>query len=785
MVNDRGSDASGQLVRAGELLGAFGLGSIVVIVIGRLWTISYFDYYGLSTGDLEFSVEDFAFRSVEVFVALGLAAIGFIVASRGRSWFVAWGPGAILLEVAIVSAALFVMYVGVLGTFFGWDIPNYLTFPDDWLAQPGVLGVITGVTLLAMIILLADIWFGSATGDSKIAIAEPDVWNLVWVSRYRILAALALGGILFIYLPIAVESLARLDARLDLERRRLPVAILETIDAPLPTAIASFSDPTRSNLVRVVLAQRENTYVLNSTDCTAIGEAKLVSEGKRVFSSNRDVCSVFAIPTNRLKSVEYVGVTGKRPANNEPAQAIKMSFTEPLLHVVSTNDASDAEGVSCPPKEGEPSFQGTVWYEVPARGLDGALRGPGVLLAMAATDDFPDEIAIIVYQEDEAGALQAAACQTETQLVTTPDGSGSPSTAVATRAQLQDGTTYLVAVGSLEKGRGDVEVRLEFFRDALLFSDGEVSDELRPNIELTPILGRVELEARAFNAQTGAMEAIGQCSRKAADGAEEDAAPTEAADGGAEPADGAGDLCPRFELQQIGGTSSVPFGIDLNDEDPERTTFVAESIFPPGSWTLKALDPFDGIATVIVPPNQPDLVIAIEGSLGSDVDDLTVQTFIMLALDEANYGSELGLTKPVLFDRVSFNAAAFENVSLVRDVIENAQEPPEESADAGSNREGEPPSIRALWKLYVREQNAVGRPAFDGRIGIETVQQPQLSVEDETILGHAALSLTLILNELFHVEDTFTFAVTTECDFCIRIFRIQTNVGGVRLESGE
>ncbi len=216
---------------------------------------------------------------------------------------------------------------------------------------------------------------------------------------------------------------------------------------------------------------------------------------------------------------------------------------------------------------------------------------------------------------------------------------------------------------------------------------------------------------------------------------------------------------PRFELEHV-EAKIVPFGFDSRfDVDPERTALVAESIFPTGSWTLRAPAAFRGIATVVVPPAQPDLVISIEGSLGDEERDREAQRLLMLALGAANFGSELGLANPVLFDRVSIDALAFEDAEVLRGAYNQL----------GFDEE------QVLARLRQLSQELTGTP--DGvLIGVETVAQPQLTDEDRAIMEEAARSMTNIL-------ETIGFEVTKKCDFCIRIFRIHREDDDVGLES--
>ncbi|NIV40270.1 MAG: hypothetical protein GWN58_65975, partial [Anaerolineae bacterium] len=59
------------------VVGSLGLASVLIVIIGRLWTTNYFDHFGLPSSGMEFSIHDFAFRSLEALITLVLAAIGF------------------------------------------------------------------------------------------------------------------------------------------------------------------------------------------------------------------------------------------------------------------------------------------------------------------------------------------------------------------------------------------------------------------------------------------------------------------------------------------------------------------------------------------------------------------------------------------------------------------------------------------------------------------------------------------------------------------------------------
>jgi hypothetical protein len=250
------------------VVSTFGLGSILVVVVGRLWTIAYFEHFGLSAADLEFNIEDFAFRSLEVFISLVLAGAGVLLAWRAKPILRWAGFWFLLIEIALVAGAMVFMFL-LLEPLIEWA---------SWLTKTGILGIIGGIALILMIILVADIWFGSEGGGKARGRRKKGGTPralLVWliVNWHKLIAACMMLGIVFVYVPFVTESLAKLQAEIDLEKGRLPAAFLAA-DEDLPVGVASDADPTKSVAVRVILTSSGNTFVLNSTTCKTIGEAE-------------------------------------------------------------------------------------------------------------------------------------------------------------------------------------------------------------------------------------------------------------------------------------------------------------------------------------------------------------------------------------------------------------------------------------------------------------------------------------------------------------------------------
>ena len=478
------------------VVSTFGLGSILVVIVGRLWTIAYFEHFGLSAADLEFNIEDFAFRSLEVFISLVLAGAGVLLAWRARSILQWAGFRFLLLEIAGVIVAMAIMF---------WALEPVIEWQPS-LSKTGILGIISGVVLILMIFVVADIWFGSE--DSGKARGHTENGGtprslLVWlvINWHKLIAACMMLGIVFVYVPFVTESLAKLQAEIDLEKGRLPAAFLES-DKDLPVGVASDADPTKSVAVRVILTSSGNTFVLNSTTCKTIGEAKASIEqsddGKFLRDEKTEVCKVFAIPTDQLTSIEYIQVAGIAPSNDSfgrPEEVsledaftknVSLRFAESqLIHCnfdayeqqLESDDAAtqyEAEPLDSDPsstEEDRPAEDSRkyeiLWYlikPVTAGTLKVTAKVPeknaGVNHAVGIWEEQPEGLPKLL-----PGSYRGLACLNESL----EDELEEEERKIAVIANVQQGASYLVSLGS--QHGGDATLEIEFNPGAHYFSE--------------------------------------------------------------------------------------------------------------------------------------------------------------------------------------------------------------------------------------------------------------------------------------------------------------------------
>ncbi len=620
------------------VVSTFGLGSILVVVVGRLWTIAYFEHFGLSAADLEFNIEDFAFRSLEVFISLVLAGAGVLLAWRARSILQWAGFRFLLLEIAGVIAAMAIMF---------WALEPLIEWQPS-LSKTGILGIISGVVLILMIFVVADIWFGSedsgkARGHTENGGTPRSLLLWLMINWHKLIAAGMMLGIVFVYVPFVTESLAKLQAEIDLEKGRLPAAILESFSDALPSAIASDADPNKSTVVRVILSQRENTYVLSSTQCTVIGELEVIKvEEGGILATRSDFCKVFAIPTSRLKSIEYVQVSGSPPSNDTRFLAEQVDLTEPFSTTVFTKAASDDDDIQC--RNGTDSgLKRTIWYGF-------SPSTDGTLLARVTSLDPGLTPVIGIWEELEEGVLQVDAAPgsgseglaCEGRAVFLPRRiSPAPGDAkrVATIASIQADRSYLIVVGNQEERGGSVSIDLEFTPGASALFPTIPRHQL-PSVTLPSTRGLVQLELRQLNT-------VYELRRLGSGG---------------------------FSLVPQQG-EAVPVMIAEDQQDKRRTLLEAE--LDPGVWTLEIPENFVGQVrlTTIVRP----VVLAFADRAAAPLNDIRVQGALLLVVDPVEIRDSLGLGGRVIFDPESFDPGArtFEAgedaASTARELLDQAE----------------------------------------------------------------------------------------------------------------
>ncbi|GAG04563.1 unnamed protein product, partial [marine sediment metagenome] len=106
----------------GGVFASMGLASILVVIVGRLWTTTYFDHFGLPSSGMEFSIYDFAFRSLEALISLLLGGIALGFAWLNREQLHKWGFTSAIIE--------FILILVLVGWVRFW-LPR---LPYSWLA---------------------------------------------------------------------------------------------------------------------------------------------------------------------------------------------------------------------------------------------------------------------------------------------------------------------------------------------------------------------------------------------------------------------------------------------------------------------------------------------------------------------------------------------------------------------------------------------------------------------------------------------------------------------------
>ena len=643
------------------IISSLGLVTLLIVIIGRLWTTAYFDYFGLETSDLEFSVYDFAFRSLEGLISIVLGVVGFSAAWMSRSWLEKRGVIWALGELAVLVSLLVLLLV------FFVDVREWGILPDGFITATGVLGITSGLVLVAMVWFIVDLWEGpdvakatvpvvgesASAGQSEAEGASPATrggsnvpsdrrwwWFLTAPITWRIFAIVVGSATFFLYLPFISQELAEAEVKADLASGKFPIAVLES-DTALPSGIASNGAPLRSVAVRVILTQSRNTFVLHSTQCTAIGELEVErGDGEQILTTRSDFCKVFAIPTSRLVSIEYVQVSGSPPSNDNRFLAEEVGLAEPFSATVSTKGASDDDDIGCG-NTTDSGFKRTVWYRF-------APSTDGTLLATVTSDSDLQPV-VGIWEELEEGILnqEAApgsgpaqrACETDFQ------GSVHKAKIVATIANVHTDKLYLIATGTKNDKGGALNISLEFTPGATFLYSKIPRDEL-PTITLPSIPGLVQMEVREFDMTR--FELVGS-----------DDSPGE------------------FSLVSEGNT--VRFReVEDQEDKTSRTLLETEEVLDPGTWRLKVPEDFVGQVTLRVTTIQPDLILAFAEPSAPPLNDIRVQGALLLVIDEVALSDSADLGGLVIFDPKSFDPDALtfeagENaVSAARELLEEA-----------------------------------------------------------------------------------------------------------------
>lgn len=640
------------------VLSSLGIATFLVVIIGRLWTTAYFEHFGVPSSSLEFSVYDYAFRSLEALISLALGAIGLSAAWLNRDWLRQRGMKSATFELALAGLLLFWVL---------WVLPR---LDKGCYAPTGVLGLSAGLPLAAMIWFAVDVSEGPGqeTGWGRRTRALLGVWpisrlvaNTVYARvaamrlTWRIVGVVLLLAVGFGYLPTVSEKLAIMEAKADLATGELPAAVLEA-DSPLPRAIASDAKDAESHVVRILLTQSQNTYVLHSTQCTTIGQldvpTRVEREGEFMPPEGPDVCKVLAIPTARLKSIEYLKVRGKAPANESRAHALQVGLDEQFSESVNTQGATDEEDEDPDHRlcERETArFHNSVWYAFqPA--TDGAV------FVRAQTADFSPVIG--VWEEPEplgalkpvtgSNALTGLACETNVGKT----NNEVETNVVAAIAKVQGDTRYVAAIAAQGDKAGDVRVSFRFYPGAHLLNPAAESKQARewsqrvagirygsdlPSAKLRSQVLAVTARGRALSQLTTATLKLWDFDRERCEL-----------------------RSPSTELEEATlVTEDTRYTLTRVSEDEEAPPARFEATLcglqekkpcAEPSYVEIEVDPtFVGLGSVSM-SIEPAVVLSLSGTAYMPLRDVRVQAALLLALQESAIRDSLGYGGEVVFD---------------------------------------------------------------------------------------------------------------------------------------
>jgi hypothetical protein len=755
---------------------SLGLVPILIVVIGRLWTATYFRALGLPASGLDFTIYDFAFRSLEALICLMLGAIGLSAAWLNRRHLRRWGFWTAGLETVIVVILLLVAILLV---------PK---LPSDWLATTGLLGLFSGLPLAGMLWLAVDVWegpggglrrwprlgrrFALCTTNCSLALwhrwlryvrlvrrgwrairvamrggppplgKKPPVglvlqtrlrehpaknaryafvlasrkltgigraatapWRRAWgrllgdswqpaVSRvqfakgrhlmgtaearvrlaWRIVAVLGVVAIGFVYLPRIAEKYASIEAIVDVETQRFKAAILLS-ETDLPATISSASDSKKSRELRVILSTSQYTYILHSTQCTAIGdfEDTTVLVAQVAPPGTPDICRVFTIPTDRLLAIEYFQV-GRAPANDSfvLAKDIKLtSESEPFANQFTSKHSSDEADLRCPqPQEdgvdGEEAtdvlFRNTVWF-----GFTPPTSG-AVLVRVVSAEFTPitgiwrasdDRDATSVRLDEIVGSGHDAseerlgiACQLTSESIGNDDQE-----VVGVLGNVTAGTSYLVAVGATEDNEGDFRLTVQYFPNAIYVPVRSASQDSPeptptqgpaferslafedPTIEIPVGSGAVSLEIWRFDTADfqvklrASSDRIGQFEMQPESGQ-----PVE--------------LRNRGNSSSLGPTeSATEDGIVDEVAGVQSDGLILSADLDMGEWSLVSPPGFSGLVRLSTSV-YPDVLLSLEGVSDPSLSDACTQSALLseikasIELGTVDYRGDLVAPKP-------------------------------------------------------------------------------------------------------------------------------------------
>jgi hypothetical protein len=326
----------------------------LVVALGRLWTKSYYDTFGLPTSDLQLTTEDYAFRAKEALIMVTIAAVASFAVwwlYRAQASDDTKGSTSVEPEDAEHSAntnnapersSTSAPSSGEA------DSPSPANTAADRRTGTKAGMVVAGVTVGLLLLFLATQvwsmlvetppgaieWLTTHWSLTANVIAFPigiaGGFLMIWITtasvvrRRRVVAFLVVIAVITVYLPFAVVRLAQASALQAMQTRRLAHAVIEFTDEA-PAAIQSGDDPSRSVRVYVVLLTPDRLAVAFPYPCTHVTTARssdipLDDIDLSKAPAGSTVCDTVVFDRDQVESVRILG-KGDRPSNDEPDQA--------------------------------------------------------------------------------------------------------------------------------------------------------------------------------------------------------------------------------------------------------------------------------------------------------------------------------------------------------------------------------------------------------------------------------------------------------------------------------
>jgi hypothetical protein len=289
--------------------------SALAVFLGRLWTSSYYAYFGLPTSDLTLDAGDYAFRTKEVLVMLLLA-----VAIAG---IVVWKAQPFRAETATLTTPWWLVFGGavlVAGLFWFAARRSSRIIESNWKSLAIVLGIVIGAGIGISIAIVRQRLLGDkqnlgteaqpdpsqATNDTRSGAHAPPLPSpqLVGVAIVTILAAVW-------FVPESIVQLARASAADDVRNQNLAHVIVEFADKA-PQSIRRADNDALSERAYLVLLTPERIAIAFTYPCRQIQT--------QATSSDADACDILTFKRDKVRSVRVFG-KGGRPSNDTPERA--------------------------------------------------------------------------------------------------------------------------------------------------------------------------------------------------------------------------------------------------------------------------------------------------------------------------------------------------------------------------------------------------------------------------------------------------------------------------------